>query len=70
MITPHTVRSFSILGVGVLLFLLALMWLGFVPPSMYWTVVLAALALVLMYVTVRLVLQRDRRIHNASDGKQ
>lgn len=70
MITPHMARSFSILSLGVLLVLLALMWLGFLPPSMYWTILLAALALVLMHVTVRLVLQRDRRIDEASEGKQ
>jgi len=66
MITPQAARSFSILSLGILLVLLALMWLGFVPPSMYWTIFLVALVLVLMRVAVRLVLQRDRRLHDAS----
>ena len=66
MISPLTAQRFGFLSILVLLALLALVWFGAVPPSMYWSVFLIALALVLMRVTVRLVLQRDKRLHDGA----
>lgn len=66
MITPHAGRTFGILSLLILVVLLGLVWFGVVPPSTYWAIFLVALAMVMMRITVRLVLQRDRRIHDAS----
>jgi hypothetical protein len=48
------------------IFLILLVWLRIVPESWHWTLLLAAIALILLRITLRLVHDRQERLHQAA----
>ena len=66
MISLLSARTLGVLSTLTLLILLTLTLLGEVPQSLFWIAFLIVLAFVLMRFTVRLVLQRDQRLHTIS----
>jgi TRAP-type uncharacterized transport system fused permease subunit len=61
---PRLKRSLVFLLPICLLVVLLFFLSGYIPASLFLNALLILLALVLVGVTVRLVLQRDRRVHD------
>jgi uncharacterized membrane protein YbhN (UPF0104 family) len=66
MLTKKRLRLTSSLIFVLVALLILLVWLRIVPESWHWTLLLAAIALILLRITLRLVHDRQERLHQAA----
>lgn len=62
MITPRWVNIYGYVFLAIVLVLLVLVWFQLVPASMYVPLFLVALVLYMIRITLRLLLERQRRL--------
>jgi hypothetical protein len=67
-ITPRFVNTFGYVFLVIVVGLLLVVWFQLVPRSMYVPLFLVALVLYLIRITLRLVLERQRRIQKREGG--
>ena len=64
MINQRIANGFGYLSLGVLLLLFLLDWAGVLPPNLKMPLFFLALALFLVRITLRLILERRRRLED------
>jgi hypothetical protein len=67
-ITPRFVNTYGYVFLVVVIALCLVVWLQLVPRSMYIPLFLVALVLYLVRITLRLVLERQRRVQQREGG--
>lgn len=67
MLTPRFVNVYGYVFLGIVLIMLVLIWFKVVPQSMYIPLFMVAVVLYLVRITLRLVLERQRRLEQ-KDG--
>lgn len=69
MLTRKGLRLTSSVIFVLVTLLILLVWLRLVPESWHWTLLLMAIALILLRVTLRLIRDRQERLHQAARRK-
>jgi len=69
MLTRKGLRLTSSVIFVLVTLLIVLVWLRLVPESWHWTLLLTAIALILLRVTLRLIHDRQERLHQAARRK-
>jgi len=67
MLTRKRYRHASAVTFVLIALLILFVWLRVVPESWHWTMLLTAVALLLVRITIRLILQRQERLNQASE---